>query len=740
MTGGVVTRKGLRAPAPTKDGGPRKRAQEGPRRERVRSEPKPLPPLPPLTLRQQNLRRFTGWVLTGFGVGAVSFLWVLWVLFSEGRLRFLRLESNGNFYDAQAWSILHGHLYLRKRVLTIEGFWHAGHWYTYFGIFPSLIRIPVLWLLPSFYGRMTGLSILAAWMVTSLFSALLIWRVRVMIRGSAVLGNGEAISYGVLMAVITGGSVLLLLATPPWVYNEDLSWGVALTVGALFGMAGILERPTRWRVLLAGVFTVFANLNRAPTGFACIGGLALIGIWMALGWGGPERRRWAWQLISWAVVAFALGVLINMLKFGVPVGINLGTQRWTQLNAHRREFLVLNKGAAWGFKFVPTTLWTYFQPFGIRLQDTFPFVTLPPEPPEVIGGAVFDLTYRTASVPASMPLLFILACWGTACSFFRTASDKARLFRIPLVASACAFSVSIVWGYIAPRFEGDLLPFLIIGAAVGTAHLWRQLEHRPRLVRRIAFGAVVVFGIFCIVANQGIADIPSQEWTNAEMRNYVTVQRNLSNITGHPLVSQITTGRVLPYYEPAGKLFIVGNCAGLYVSDGELFNTVPVQQQEHQSWIPVERGAGSLHLFRITAYGPADRPARTTLVSVGPDKIFVQYSTPKDGKDTIQFGIERPGLWTFGRRYKIKVGQTKNIALETDTNMHYFDLALGKHYGFYGLLPSSGPVIAYATPPLAKGATPPPFLVQNPRSPKPQLELCQSLLKQVRESRLAEGR
>jgi hypothetical protein len=41
---------------------------------------------------------------------------------------------------------------------------------------------------------------------------------------------------------------------------------------------------------------------------------------------------------------------------------------------------------------------------------------------------------------------------------------------------------------------------------------------------------------------------------------------------------------------------------------------------------------------------------------------------------------------------------------------------------------------------LARGATPPPFLVQNPRSPKPQLELCKSLLKQVRDSRLAERR
>ena len=43
----------------------------------------------------------------------------------------------------------HGHLYISKTVLQIEGFKHAGHYYTYFGILPSLLRIPILFADPA---------------------------------------------------------------------------------------------------------------------------------------------------------------------------------------------------------------------------------------------------------------------------------------------------------------------------------------------------------------------------------------------------------------------------------------------------------------------------------------------------------------------------------------------------------------------------------------------------------------
>ena len=38
----------------------------------------------------------------------------------------------------------------------------------------------------------------------------------------------EAAAYGVFMATVMGGSVLIFLAATPFVYNEDFAWSVAL--------------------------------------------------------------------------------------------------------------------------------------------------------------------------------------------------------------------------------------------------------------------------------------------------------------------------------------------------------------------------------------------------------------------------------------------------------------------------------------------------------------------------------
>src|SRR6202041_1978826 len=124
-----------------------------------------------------------------------------------------------------------------------------------------------------------GPSILLAWVVTGVSSSVLLWRLRLMMVGQAALGRMEAASYGLFVAVIAGGSVLVNLASEPWVYNEDFAWSVALTTASLFALLGVLERPTWKRVLGAGVLVLAVNLDRTPTGYACVIGAGLIALW-----------------------------------------------------------------------------------------------------------------------------------------------------------------------------------------------------------------------------------------------------------------------------------------------------------------------------------------------------------------------------------------------------------------------------------------------------------------------------
>ena len=142
--------------------------------------------------------------------------------------------------------MFHGKLSLGTGALGIEGFVHDGRTYTYFGLFPSIIRMPFLAVTSSLDGKLTASSVLFAWLLTGLFTSLLLWRVRFLVRGDAVMGQLEATRYGVLMATVMGGSVWMLVASVPYVFNEDLAWSICLTTGSLFMLLGVIERPS-WR-------------------------------------------------------------------------------------------------------------------------------------------------------------------------------------------------------------------------------------------------------------------------------------------------------------------------------------------------------------------------------------------------------------------------------------------------------------------------------------------------------------
>ncbi len=281
--------------------------------------------------------------------------------------------------------------------------------------------------------------------------------------GRAVLGRAEAASFGVLVATIMGGSVVLYLAASPFVYNEDFAWSIPLTLGSLFALLGVMERPSTGRVWASGILILLANLNRTPTGYACVIGAVLVAGWFGLGRGGASNRRWVWPMLAVALVGFGASGIVTYAKFGTPVGLPMADQVWASVNAHRRYFLAANGGKAFSVGFLPSTAVAYLQPFGIRFSSLFPFVSTPAAPARAIG-AVLDQTYPTASLPPTMPLLFLLACWGTITAFRPRGLVPFRLTRIVLVAGAAGTA-------------GVLLVGLYLRAVPGRLH---ALPHRGR--------------------------------------------------------------------------------------------------------------------------------------------------------------------------------------------------------------------------------------------------------------------
>jgi hypothetical protein len=621
-------------------------------------------------------RRFTWAALIAIALTAVPFVWILWS--DWGPVNPLRLSIyQDNFYDLQARAMFHGHLALANGALGIEGFVHDGRTYTYFGLFPSIIRMPILLVTSSLDGRLTAPYMLLSWLLTGLFVSLLLWRVRYLVRGDTAMGRAEATGSGILIAAIMGGTIWMLLASTPYVFNEDITWSICLTTGSIFALLGVIERPSWGRVIASGVLILCANLDRSTTGWACVVGAGLIAAWFLLGLGGQDNRRWFLPVLAAGLIPLVIGCAVNYGKFGVWFGVSNTEQVWTHVNAYRRKFLAANHGAEEGTVFVPTNIATYFRPAGLSLSRVSPFVTLPVSPPTALNGVLFDRRYRTASLPDSTPLLFLLSIWGLVTAFRPKAIAKVARTRLLLLASGSAGAALMLWGYISPRYLGDFVPFLALASAVGLADVFRRLENRKRPVRVGVLAVIAVGALFSIIANIGMAVVPNEEWSTTQVLNYVRAQKAVSDLTGNPLQSNVVRGNALPTIGPAGQLYVIGNCDGLYISNGENYSTVPSEQYNRTTWMTVELGEPFQHTFQLHVQSAKSGGTETVpLVQSGKYEVAVNMApTNNPGRVWLWFDVLGSGGTMHGPYFEVDAGTTHAVVVTTDPQKHQFGAA-----------------------------------------------------------------
>jgi hypothetical protein len=670
-------------------------------------------------------RRFTWASLIAIAAVSIPFVWTLWS--DWGPVNPLRKSVyEDNFFDLQARALFHGHLSLRTGNIGIEGFVHDGRTYTYFGMFPSVIRMPILLVTSSLDGKLTCPSMLTAWFLTGLLASMLLWRVRYLVRGNVAMGRFEATGYGILVATFMGGTVWILLGSIPYVFNEDIAWSICLTIGSLFTLLGVLERPSWARVVASGLFILCANFDRATTGWACVVGAGLVALWFLFGFGGPENRRWFLPVLAAGLIPLTLASVVNYAKFGVPFGAPITEQVWTHVNAYRRRFLAANHNGEVGTNYVLTDLWTYLRPDGLSFSRVFPFVTLPTAPPTPVHGVLFDKLYRTSSLPASTPLLFLLSIWGCFTAFRPKAIARAALTRPLILAAGSAAAALMLWGYIGPRYLGDFVPFLVLASAVGIADLFRRLEGRQLSVKLGSLAVITALAVFSIAANVGMAIVPNEEWSTTQVHNYVSAQKTISDISGHPLQGGVVRGSSLPPWGPAGQLYVIGNCSGLYISNGENYATVPSQLHERQTWMAVERGPRFQHDFNLTVRTvPKYGTESFRLAGMGNFVVTVK-ATPVNAQNVMLsfpiYGWQSP---IFGRPVDVPSGSAHTVVVTTDPAKHYIEVDMDGQDRVATIPPAGGQIHVYGNDSTLFGSS---TGLSVHRAPTPSPTLCQSLI------------
>jgi hypothetical protein len=547
--------------------------------------------------------------LVGVLIGAVPFLMTLWDYGFRPLRSALPSRLFSNFYDIQADAFLDGDLAVPTGSLGIEGFRHDGHEYTYFGPLPAVLRLPIAAFDDSLHGRLTAPSMLLAWVVAAVFVSLSVWRVRAMVTPGQDTRRGELIAGAGFIAVVLGGSPLLLLAATPWVYSEALMWAFTFTVGALYALVGVLQQPTWRRILATALLTLGAVLTRATAGWGC--GLAVIavGILFAVSPARRAHRRTAPWIIAAGIVPLTIGMAINVAKFGHPVMIPFDDQVWTAESLARQA--VLADGGVVGARFLPTTLYNYLRPDGIRLSPVFPFLSPPAEPAQPVGDVLLDMRYRTPSATAYMPLLCVVALIGLVVIARRGASVGRASLRVPVLGALSITGGMLLVGYVAPRYLVELLPALTIAGAAGLFAVLARIGHwrqRRRVV--VAVTATLLAG-FGASANAATALTSARVAAGgSSLRDYVELQRWVSDHTGDALQRYVGTGATLPARSAADQLFVVGECGALLVGTGDLY----------EPWIPLD-----IAPMRVTVrLGRRSAPANVDVVRFdGGDEVAV---------------------------------------------------------------------------------------------------------------------
>jgi hypothetical protein len=179
------------------------------------------------------------------------------------------------------------------------------------------------------------------------------------------------------------------------------------------------------------------------------------------------------------------------------------------------------------------------------------------------------------------------------------------------------------------------------------------MDGRSTRMRLTCASLIAVLAVFSLIVNVAVASTPADvgAWQGSKVQSYVRAQEDFSGVTGNPISSNVLGGTSLPLTAPADTLFVLDDCAGLFLSNGENYNP----------WVPVSLSSPFRQDFSVRFSRPARTFQNIALMTVGRDvqsTVYLEYSGSKMRvlfSDPLFFS---PGLWTpvtFGKRYDIEV-------------------------------------------------------------------------------------
>jgi hypothetical protein len=648
-----------------------------------------------------------------------------------GRPDLLATRPMADLFDIQARNLLDGHLSGPRGTFGLEEFVIDGRSLTYFGLFPSIIRMPVLAVTDSLDGRLTTLSMLVAYVVALAATAQLIRRVHDLLSPGPWTRHAVVVS-SALLAVVGLGSNLMFLGATAWVYTEASLWGAAAALASFAAVVGFLQRPDRLRhVVIAGLWAAVAWLSRGSVGMAPAVALGLLGVAHLTGWrvagalaprpdtesaapataatARPRDIPTAAALLTAAVLPALAFVVVNLAKFGSPLIIPFGRQSAAAFPT-RAAALDEYGGNLFSLRLVLPNLVHMLRPDLVEPTRMWPLVDFTRHGPPTFGGVVFDTVESTVGLPTLMPALLVLGAVG-AVAILRprpTAAppgdglSAARLLRPLLIGGAIAAAVPLTIAFVAQRYATDAMPLLITAACAGAVafeHWWTPRAGVRVHVVVAALGVLAVVGIYVTSATTwlyGRLEAPPDAATRAAA---LEVQAAASDLPGVGPVPVTRLDRLPARVDRAGEPVVVGSCEGLYWG-------------QYDGWFTVEATPARGH-HRLRLSLPSSLREPVALLALGGEANHVAVGVQSAGDGRVRFVVSTGVATTRGEPVALGPGPDHELDVWAEPGTNSITVDVDGRRAFQGWVepPSTGAVAVGANPFAGPIADPPPGTV-----------------------------
>ncbi len=415
------------------------------------------------------------------------------------------------FFWAQANSMLWGHLDVDYSVIKFESWTVDGKAYGYFGVSPSVLRMPFVLALGPDNDGLVPLFLTASIAVAYYFALDLVRRS--LFEKRPFMGPSEDVRNAVFLvfgALALGPASVLIVLAQPFVYQEAIAWSVA----GICLFANMFWRWSRTRsswALGIGVLALIAAANSRPTAFP-VGIVVAAGMTIVM-----VRRRELTVPLATALTALAAlpvltAVSVFWAKFGMfPPDYSRYELYDSSVFLKVRE---INGGFENALRFVPTNLFGYFRPdtisvrstspwFGFRFGLNQPYTYLPP----LADGAM--ITENPLSVTPIMPVTVLLAPFSFFCLITRRVLDSVEAAAEFLLFGALIAVVVVTMSQpsTAARYIADFYPLMVASLAFSPVFLAKFASTGRAIWRAVAISAFFMTGISVVILNQLLPQI-----------------------------------------------------------------------------------------------------------------------------------------------------------------------------------------------------------------------------------------